>query len=838
MQNRLNPGQLINGAYEILELIGEGGMGYVYKALQIDLKRIVALKLLKEEFLEDDEHLARFQREGRALSALVHPNVINCYAFGFFQERQPFLVFEFIDGISLRSLLNERQRLGVNSSLAIGAQICAALSAAHAASVIHRDLKPENIMLLDSEPYRVKVLDFGLSRLLHQEEKLTQTGFLVGSVAYMSPEQCSGGKLDGRSDLYSAGCVIFECLSGRKVFEAESPLALVYKHVNETAPSLLSVMPDLPRELGLVLAKALAKDPANRYASAAEFQRDLLDLKCCIEENREFDSPHLKLALPRLSTRKAKAVLNKIMAPLILILLFLLLAFLISDPGIAVFQRKYLELSERRKTNYLEALEKNGDSSEQNGRYRAALIFYDAAFEDCPESDIESRLRLRSKQGISFYKQGEISTALKYFFESLPLFADLGLEKISEGDWQRLFCLAELNSKAWPVDVFSRIWTLGDAMLLSSNPKLGARYNYLFFLSDTPAGDQVMMRAKTFLEALVFSEKARDSALSKRILDWAAAHSQRLGVFRKAVLGISPDLRSAKNSVMQAVVDYCGKNKNSPESASFLLTALAVPDSLFFVCPFDPKALEACLKPSSDPEMRAAALLAYARAAVDAGRATESERYIYDAVLLLPELEDRIFETWHPRQYFKEWLLRLLLHTLEYEQDKQRVFRPLNLKSLKLMDNWAMVTPRLVTYGVASRIHWQIFIQWLLAGNFVEAEKLMRAELEVQKPLPAQHNVCIDYFLLARILEIEKKVPEMRALLLEADEYLDKNKIASKDAYWVWDAWRYYYRASGDLEKAHLFDSKIDKAGREPGSDIWSHYNWCNTIDWHIKGKK
>lgn len=276
----LSPASVFENRYEIICLLGDGGMGRVYKARQTDADRLVALKLLHELSNDDENSLARFRREAKALATLDHINIVRFYHFGF-SGSLPYAVLEFLPGKNLANLLNERSPFAVSESMVIMKQLLAGLSYSHSKGVVHRDLKPANIiMLAGSESGHLKIVDFGLARFTcsgNESEKLTETGLLIGSVHYMSPEQSKGLACDERSDIYSAGCIFYELLTGQKPFDADSPVGVLYKQAKEEAPAFASTASgkDLPPEYEMVTRKAMSKDPAQRYQSAEEFLLDL-----------------------------------------------------------------------------------------------------------------------------------------------------------------------------------------------------------------------------------------------------------------------------------------------------------------------------------------------------------------------------------------------------------------------------------------------------------------------------------------------------------------------------------------------------------------------------------
>lgn len=279
----LQPGEVVDNRYEIICELGQGGMGSVYAATELGLHRKVAIKFLHPGLITDEEHRTRFEREGKILSSLVHPNMLTFYRFGWLHGQYPFIVMEYVEGESLHSILAKSGRLPLERTLEIGVQICSSLQYLHSQNIIHRDLKPTNIMVLNnSDGERIKLLDFGLARIWldgAEAQRLTKTGELVGSIFYMSPEQCIGLKSDARSDIYSFACLLYELVTGAPPLVADNPIGLLHKHANETPELLTKVLND-PSNLKLaafntLLDKAMAKKPENRYQTAEELRADL-----------------------------------------------------------------------------------------------------------------------------------------------------------------------------------------------------------------------------------------------------------------------------------------------------------------------------------------------------------------------------------------------------------------------------------------------------------------------------------------------------------------------------------------------------------------------------------
>lgn len=256
--------------YEILEKLGEGGMGVVYKARDLKLDRIVALKLLPHHLTAHEDERARFMQEAKAAATLNHPNICGIHALGE-HESQQFIDMEFVDGVTLRQKF-EHAPIKVNEAVGYAIQIADALQEAHSKGIIHRDIKADNIMV--NAKHQVKVMDFGLAKL-KGSLKLTKTASTVGTIAYMAPEQIQGGEVDARSDIFSFGVVLFEMLTGRLPFRGEHEAAIMYSILNEEPEQLTRYLPDVSSELIHIINTALEKVPDERYQSVAEMARDL-----------------------------------------------------------------------------------------------------------------------------------------------------------------------------------------------------------------------------------------------------------------------------------------------------------------------------------------------------------------------------------------------------------------------------------------------------------------------------------------------------------------------------------------------------------------------------------
>ena len=281
--NTTMPTSLANGRYELGELIGRGGMAEVRVAVDKRLGRTVAVKIMRSDLANDEIFLSRFRREAHAIAQMNNPNIVNIYDSGEesvtaengMEERLPYLVMEYIKGKTLRDILKMNGALSQRDAEQVMLGVLNALEYSHHMGIIHRDIKPGNSMI--SEQGLVKVMDFGIARALDDSATtMTQSQGVVGTAQYLSPEQARGEQVDMRSDLYSAGCVLYEMLTGRPPFTGDSAVAIAYQHVSEVATPLSTLVPGIPVMWDKICAKAMAKDRQNRYSTAAEFKNDIL----------------------------------------------------------------------------------------------------------------------------------------------------------------------------------------------------------------------------------------------------------------------------------------------------------------------------------------------------------------------------------------------------------------------------------------------------------------------------------------------------------------------------------------------------------------------------------
>ena len=268
-------GKKLDGRYEIRELIGVGGMANVYKAYDVVEARTVAVKILREEYMNNDEFMRRFRNESRAISLLDHPNIVKVYDV-IFSNRIQSIVMEYIDGITLKDYIDQEKVLRWKEAVHFTVQILRALQHAHDKGIVHRDIKPHNIMLLSDGT--IKITDFGIARFSRSTTK-TITDKAIGSVHYISPEQASGAFTDARSDIYSLGVMMFEMLTGKLPFEADTLVSVAIKQIQSQPTLPRSINPDIPEGLEEIVMRAMQKDADKRYQSAAEMLHDIDEFK-------------------------------------------------------------------------------------------------------------------------------------------------------------------------------------------------------------------------------------------------------------------------------------------------------------------------------------------------------------------------------------------------------------------------------------------------------------------------------------------------------------------------------------------------------------------------------
>ena len=306
-------GRILNDHFKLNSLLGNGGMGYVYKATDLALKKTVAVKMLRPHLASDPTSIRRLQQEALATSSLDHPNTVAVRHFDMTSEGEPYLVMDYLDGVSLTRLLTEEGRIEVPRAVKMSIQIAEAVQSAHEKHIVHRDLKPSNVLLIthDGRPDFVKVVDFGIAKVINPDEgdgppTMTMTGEIFGSPLAMSPEQCRGDKVDFRSDIYSFGCMMYEMLTGKPVFQERHTLAVMYKQMNEMPESFKVACPEakIPPKLEAIVFKALQKDAKNRYQSMKDMIADLYT----VDKTTTLDHVRIRFALALHNKKRLRIV--------------------------------------------------------------------------------------------------------------------------------------------------------------------------------------------------------------------------------------------------------------------------------------------------------------------------------------------------------------------------------------------------------------------------------------------------------------------------------------------------------------------------------------------------
>ena len=290
-------GQIVKERYEILEILGEGGMAFVYKARDMQLERFVAIKTLKPNYVNQETFVDRFKREAKTAANLNHPNIVQIFDWGI--EEEPYFVMEYIEGNTLTSIIAKNRTISLSDILFIGAQVSSGLHAAHQKGLVHRDIKPGNIMITPDG--KVKVTDFGIVSLQNEESDITKTGSILGTASYISPEQAQGKPVSIESDLYSLGTVLYELITGRAPFSGDSPISTATKHLTEKPEKPSLYRRDLPKGVENAILRLLEKASYDRFKSAEDLRATLLQQRKALqsEQTREnlvdLTNPKVKL---------------------------------------------------------------------------------------------------------------------------------------------------------------------------------------------------------------------------------------------------------------------------------------------------------------------------------------------------------------------------------------------------------------------------------------------------------------------------------------------------------------------------------------------------------------
>jgi serine/threonine-protein kinase len=291
-------GDVLSDRYELEELVGTGGMSSVFRAHDQLLDRKVALKILHEQYATDADYVERFRREARSVAALSHPNIVTVIDRGDHDGRQ-FIVFEYIEGENLKRLIERRGPAPVTTALELAIQIARGLSFAHQQGLIHRDVKPQNVLLNGNN--EAKVTDFGIARSMDVKHGMTHTGTVLGTSDYIAPEQAQGQRVDEHTDVYSLGVVLYELLTSHVPFPGENFVAVAMRHINEPPPSIRDQRPDVPPRVEAAVQRAMAKDPADRFHTMAEFCNEL---EACLSELQGAGTQVLRSPVKRPRSRR------------------------------------------------------------------------------------------------------------------------------------------------------------------------------------------------------------------------------------------------------------------------------------------------------------------------------------------------------------------------------------------------------------------------------------------------------------------------------------------------------------------------------------------------------
>jgi serine/threonine-protein kinase len=320
-------GEVLADRYELEELVGTGGMSSVFRAHDRLLDRKVALKVLHQQYSDDDDYVERFRREARSVAALSHPNIVTVIDRGEHEDRQ-FIVFEYVEGENLKRLIERRGPAPVATALQLGMEIARGLSFAHQQGLVHRDVKPQNVLL--NGDGSAKVTDFGIARSLDVQHGMTQTGTVLGTSDYIAPEQAQGQRVDEHTDVYSLGVVLYELLTSEVPFPGENFVAVAMRHINEPPPPIRDKRPDVPPRVEAAVQKAMAKRPEDRFATMAEFCQEL---EACLAEVQASAgtqvAPRVAPAKPRRPARRGPSPWPLILVVCALIAIGAVVAFFV-----------------------------------------------------------------------------------------------------------------------------------------------------------------------------------------------------------------------------------------------------------------------------------------------------------------------------------------------------------------------------------------------------------------------------------------------------------------------------------------------------------------------------
>jgi hypothetical protein len=418
MQAKSLVGTIIADKYQLISIAGSGGMGTVYKARHLELDRLVAVKILDPQAVAC-QALKRFEREARAISSLSNEHIASFYAYSFLENQVPYIVMEWLDGISLSALIASKKGLDGDRAVAIALEITDGLAAAHRAGIIHRDLKPANVLLLAlPEPDFVKIVDFGLAAVETGSERLTRPGFLPGTPSYLSPEQCRGERADARSDIYALGCILYEMICGEPPFAGDDPAAIIQRQLNEAVlPPSRKSNRQLAGGLETVTLRCLSKSAADRYQTVEELRDDLSR----VQEKRELTPPVRHLS-PELAALRRKVIVARIVAVSVLaagLLIWAVTQWSASENG-TVAGVEFALKNNHSRASVLACLDVCERLLRQ-GRRAVALKIEQAVDRACKIDTMQEKQAARAylELGADLLKRGDNETAFDYGFAAL-----------------------------------------------------------------------------------------------------------------------------------------------------------------------------------------------------------------------------------------------------------------------------------------------------------------------------------------------------------------------------------------------------------------------------------
>ena len=536
----LNPAEVVDGRYKILSSIGEGGMGTVYKALELELNRTVALKFIHSSLLADRDTRHRFFREGKVLSRLAHPHILTFYRLGLWNGQYPFVALEFAEGLTLRQVLDKELRLDWTRAVTVVAQVADAMNYAHASGIVHRDLKPNNIMLVDLEQESssgvcVKVLDFGLASAKSDamDTTITRTGSLIGSVYYMSPEQCGGEKVDGRSDIYSLGCILFELLAGEPPFVADSPIGLIQLHRTKAVRRLSEIdgISGYPPALDSIVAKAMEKDRDKRYQSMDTLRKDLLEM-----QGIEY--------IPSVRPSKSKPKRAVLIGAVLAVLIGIGTVWIAWEQGLGGTVRSTLVKSDGTMTGVQRGVAA-ARSYAASGKYGAALQLYTACIDQLKSIDAKGFLliRLLAERGELLFKTGQKAESKRDILASLAKLMDLPEARFKdpEADAAGTVFDAIQNTGIQQQNLSRRILSVGLFLSRSGRQELHRKAEKTALLTAT-GGERTMIQGTMAFAIRATFPGTAQPLMSEALRSWKLlSPEQRPALFLDSIITFDSD---------------------------------------------------------------------------------------------------------------------------------------------------------------------------------------------------------------------------------------------------------------------------------------------------------